>query len=215
MMTACLDADAIGAPSAQVRERLRVLVRGAVQGVGFRPFVYRLARELSLAGWVQDSTEGVTIEVEGAMPDIAFTNCTACRPRYSIIHDLPYDRARTTMARFTMCGRCREEYDGASPWARSWRPRSGFVSKRGDSAMCLAVPGRVVSVSGDDPISRMGRVDFGGIEKQVSLAFVPEAREGDFVLVHVGFAISRVDEEEARKVFDYLKEIDALERELS
>jgi hydrogenase expression/formation protein HypC len=81
--------------------------------------------------------------------------------------------------------------------------------------MCLAVPGRVVSVSGEDPVLRMGRIDFGGVEKQVSLAFVPEAREGDYVLVHVGFAISRVDEEEAQKVFEYLKEIDALERELS
>jgi len=81
--------------------------------------------------------------------------------------------------------------------------------------MCLAVPGRVTSVSGEDPVLRTGRVDFGGVEKQVSLAFVPEAREGDYVLVHVGFAISRVDEAEAQKVFEYLKEIDALERELS
>jgi hydrogenase expression/formation protein HypC len=81
--------------------------------------------------------------------------------------------------------------------------------------MCLAVPGRVVSVSGEDPVFRTGRVDFGGVQKQVSLAFVPEAREGDYVLVHVGFAITRVDEEEARKVFDYLEEIDALERELT
>lgn len=81
--------------------------------------------------------------------------------------------------------------------------------------MCLAVPGRVVSISGEDPVLRTGRVDFGGVEKQVSLAFVPEAHEGDYVLVHVGFAISRVDEEEAQKVFEYLKEIDALERELT
>ena len=81
--------------------------------------------------------------------------------------------------------------------------------------MCLAVPGRVMSVSGEDPVLRTGRVDFGGVEKEVSLAFVPDAREGDYVLVHVGFAISRVDEEEAQKVFEYLKEIDALERELT
>jgi hydrogenase expression/formation protein HypC len=72
-----------------------------------------------------------------------------------------------------------------------------------------------MSVSGEDPVLRTGRVDFGGVEKEVSLAFVPEAREGDYVLVHVGFAISRVDEEEAQKVFEYLKEIDALERELT
>jgi hydrogenase expression/formation protein HypC len=81
--------------------------------------------------------------------------------------------------------------------------------------MCLAVPGRIVSVVEGDGLSRTGRVDFGGIRKEVSLAFVPEALEGDYVLVHVGFAIARVDELEARKVFEYLKEIDALERELT
>jgi hydrogenase expression/formation protein HypC len=81
--------------------------------------------------------------------------------------------------------------------------------------MCLAVPGRVLEVSGEDPLSRRGKVDFGGIEKEVSLAFVPEANVGDYVLVHVGFALSKIGEEEARQVFAYLKEIDALERELS
>jgi hydrogenase maturation protein HypF len=164
-----------------VRERL--LVRGAVQGVGFRPFAYRLARTLELSGFVENSAQGVTIEVEGpearvagfkdrllsdrpplasvrqidatrlpangeggfavresdrrgepsalVLPDMAtcpeclrelrsphdrryrypFTNCTNCGPRYSIVLDLPYDRARTTMARFTMCARCRAEYE--------------------------------------------------------------------------------------------------------
>lgn len=81
--------------------------------------------------------------------------------------------------------------------------------------MCLAVPGRIVSVGEGEGLERTGRVDFGGIRKEVSLAFVPEALEGDYVLVHVGVAISRVDVVEARKVFEYLKEIDALERELS
>jgi len=57
-------------------------------------------------------------------------------------------------------------------------------------------------------------VDFGGIEKEVSLAFVPDVRVGDYVLVHVGFAISQVDEAEAQKVFEYLREIDALAQEL-
>jgi hydrogenase expression/formation protein HypC len=82
--------------------------------------------------------------------------------------------------------------------------------------MCLAVPGRLVDIGEEEALLRTGRVDFGGIVKEVSLAFVPEARVGDFVLVHVGFALSRLDEEEARKVFDYLKEIDAaaLEEEL-
>lgn len=81
--------------------------------------------------------------------------------------------------------------------------------------MCLAVPGRIVSLGPGEGLARTGRVDFGGIRRDVSLAFVPEALEGDYVLVHVGFAISRVDEDEARKVFSYLQEIDALERELS
>ena len=163
--------------------RLRVAVRGAVQGVGFRPFVFRLARELGLAGWVNNSTEGVFLEAEGAqprleefllrlesekpprsviqsleaswldaagfnafeirpsetggarttlvLPDIAtcpdclreifdpanrrhrypFTNCTNCGPRFSIIEALPYDRANTSMKRFTMCPACQSEYD--------------------------------------------------------------------------------------------------------
>lgn len=81
--------------------------------------------------------------------------------------------------------------------------------------MCLAVPGRVLEVSGGDALSRRGKIDFGGIEKEVSLAFVPEANVGDYVLVHVGFALSKIAEDEAREVFAYLKDIDALESELS
>ena len=55
---------------------------------------------------------------------------------------------------------------------------------------------------------RTGKVDFGGILKEVSLAYVPEARIGDYVIVHVGFALSRVDEEEAKQVFEYLREME-------
>jgi len=73
--------------------------------------------------------------------------------------------------------------------------------------MCLAVPGKIISVSGEDPLVRTGKIDFGGILKEASLAYVPEANVGDYVIVHVGFAISRVDEEEAQKVFEYLKEM--------
>lgn len=73
--------------------------------------------------------------------------------------------------------------------------------------MCLAIPGRVVSVSGDDPIMRVGRVDFGGIVKEINLAYVPEARVGDYVLAHVGFALAVIDHAEASRVFEYLKEI--------
>jgi hydrogenase maturation protein HypF len=158
-------------------------IRGAVQGIGFRPFVFRLASELKLAGWVQNSNQGVSIEIEGTKPDLEtflarletekpsrsfiqsmecswldafghigfairesesegpkaaivvpdiaicpdclreiadpanrrygypFTNCTNCGPRFSIIESLPYDRANTSMKKFTMCSYCQQEYD--------------------------------------------------------------------------------------------------------
>jgi len=73
--------------------------------------------------------------------------------------------------------------------------------------MCLAVPGRILSLSGDDPLLRTGRVDFGGLVKEINLAFVPEARVGDHVLVHVGFAISVLDAAEAERVFALLREM--------
>ena len=76
--------------------------------------------------------------------------------------------------------------------------------------MCLAVPGRLVSIEGDDPAFRTGKVNFGGIVKDVNLAYVPGANIDDYVLVHVGFALTVVDEEEAVKVFTYLKEMDEL-----
>ena len=163
--------------------RLRLQIEGLVQGVGFRPFVYRLAREVGLAGWVCNSGTGVTLEIEGpqavvnafrsrlstelpplarlgrvgaetrgclgksgftirqsadaeaptalVLPDMAtctdclaeirdaanrrfrypFTNCTNCGPRFSIIEQLPYDRANTTMRGFAMCPACQREYD--------------------------------------------------------------------------------------------------------
>ncbi len=69
--------------------------------------------------------------------------------------------------------------------------------------MCLAVPGRIESITGSD-IERMARVNFSGVVREISLAYVPEAEIGDYVLVHVGFAISKIDEEEAKKVFEYL-----------
>jgi len=166
-----------------VRTRLRLELSGAVQGVGFRPFVYRLATDLALAGWVLNDSHGVVIEVEGerdtlerfatrvdtdrpehaqllskkltwldatgeetfairhsqgsgdktvlVLPDLAtcaacheeiarpdnrrhrypFTNCTQCRPRFSIVERLPYDRPHTTMKRFVMCPACQAEYD--------------------------------------------------------------------------------------------------------
>ncbi len=168
-----------------VRQRLDI--RGAVQGVGFRPTVYRLARDMNLGGWIANTSDGVCIEIEGAsealnrfrrrledeppaaaiirridvtdlppsgdnglfeirpstvksvatatiLPDLAtceqcrtevfdpdnrrhyyaFTNCTNCGPRYSIVAGLPYDRIRTTMARFGLCPQCQAEYDEPS-----------------------------------------------------------------------------------------------------
>jgi hydrogenase maturation protein HypF len=165
------------------RARLRILVRGTVQGVGFRPFVHRRATALGLSGWVSNSSEGVALEAEGGaddlslfveairtsppknavvaaievqrieprgeaaftirpsetagtrvaqlLPDLAtcpdcvaelfsptdrryrypFINCTQCGPRFSIIEDMPYDRARTSMRHFPMCRACRAEYE--------------------------------------------------------------------------------------------------------
>lgn len=165
------------------RRRLGIDIHGAVQGVGFRPFVYRLATDMGLAGWIINDVAGVSIEVEGpaevlgrfllllsaepppravvqdlrsvwmdpigyrgfeirhsdnrgaktvlVLPDIAvcpkclseilnptdrrrgyaFTNCTDCGPRFSIIEALPYDRPNTTMHRFTMCPACQHEYE--------------------------------------------------------------------------------------------------------
>jgi hydrogenase expression/formation protein HypC len=81
--------------------------------------------------------------------------------------------------------------------------------------MCLAVPGKILSISGEDATTRMAVVSFGGAEKEASLAFVPEAALGDYVLVHAGFAISVVDADEAAQTLDYFRqmgELDELER---
>ena len=163
--------------------RKHIQVRGIVQGVGFRPFVYKLAKSLGLTGYVFNSSAGVTIEIEGGEPEVdkflqalkddppqlaeiaqitvsdievqggagfsilgsreeagefvlvspdagtcdacwrdfgdpsnrrygyPFTNCTHCGPRYTIIRDVPYDRATTTMSDFTMCAECQAEYE--------------------------------------------------------------------------------------------------------
>lgn len=76
--------------------------------------------------------------------------------------------------------------------------------------MCLAIPGRILTIDGDDPVLRSGRVDFAGVVKRVNLSYVPDAVVGNFVLVHVGFAISTVDEDEARQVFRYLDQMGEL-----
>ncbi|MGC8744700.1 MAG: HypC/HybG/HupF family hydrogenase formation chaperone [Verrucomicrobiia bacterium] len=76
--------------------------------------------------------------------------------------------------------------------------------------MCLAIPGKIISVTGEDPLERTGKVSFGGVIKEVNLAYVPEAGIGDYVIVHAGFAISKVDEKEAEEVFNYLEQIDKM-----
>lgn len=76
--------------------------------------------------------------------------------------------------------------------------------------MCLAIPGKIVSIDGADPLLRSGRVDFAGVVKQVNLAYVPEAQVGDYVLVHVGFALNTIDEHEAAQVFEHLRQMGEL-----
>jgi len=75
--------------------------------------------------------------------------------------------------------------------------------------MCLAVPGQILSIREEDAYTRAGQVRFGGIVKEVNLALTPEARVGDYVVVHAGFAISILDESEAEQVFEYVRQMDA------
>jgi hydrogenase expression/formation protein HypC len=77
--------------------------------------------------------------------------------------------------------------------------------------MCLAVPGKILHITEDGPMTRVGRVSFGGIIKDVNLAYVPEAGVDDYVIVHVGFAISTLDQQEADRVFEYLRQMDELQ----
>ncbi|HQZ15407.1 MAG TPA: carbamoyltransferase HypF [Vicinamibacteria bacterium] len=218
--------------------RLRVYVRGAVQGVGFRPAVYRIATEIGLCGWVVNSPFGVEIDIEGAaetvarfvpallqekppraiiqgletrhldpagytsfevrethtggaattlvLPDIAvcadclremsdpedrrfgypFINCTNCGPRFTIVESLPYDRARTTMARFIMCTACQVEYrdprdrrfhaqpnacPACGPRLELWDPSGAMVGARTEAlaAGLEAIrSGRILAVKG-------------------------------------------------------------------
>ena len=71
--------------------------------------------------------------------------------------------------------------------------------------MCLGVPGKVVEIGGEQRGLPMGRVEFGGVLREVCLAYVPEAQVGDYVLVHVGFAISRIDEAHANEIWEALE----------
>ncbi len=78
--------------------------------------------------------------------------------------------------------------------------------------MCLSIPGKLIKITHQlDEIFRVGKVSFDGIIKEVSLTLVPEAKVGDYVMVHVGAAISMIDEEEAKKTFDLLKQLGELQ----
>ena len=78
--------------------------------------------------------------------------------------------------------------------------------------MCLAIPGKLIEITAQlDDTFRTGKVSFGGIQKEINLCMVPDAQPGDYLLVHVGVAIGKVDEEEAKKVFRYLKDMGEVE----
>jgi hydrogenase expression/formation protein HypC len=76
--------------------------------------------------------------------------------------------------------------------------------------MCLAIPGKLIEISQDPQGVKMGKANFGGIVKQVCLEYTPEANAGDYVLVHVGFALSKVNEEEAARTYQLLEEMNQL-----
>ncbi len=82
-----------------------------------------------------------------------------------------------------------------------------------DPTVCLAIPGKILEIQEQGPL-RAARVQFGGIVRQISLNFVPEAGLGDYVMVHVGFAISRIDADEAERTYKVLEEMGELEAEL-
>jgi len=80
--------------------------------------------------------------------------------------------------------------------------------------MCLAIPGRLTDIYQKDSL-RMAKIDFGGISKEICLEYTPEAEVGDYALVHVGFAISLMDEDEAQETLKLLKEVTEFENEIS
>ncbi|MBK8481343.1 MAG: carbamoyltransferase HypF [Proteobacteria bacterium] len=199
------------------RRRLGLELQGVVQGVGYRPFVFRLATELGLSGWVRNDSAGLQIEVEGEaralqrfadrllreaprqarvvaqaqrwlsvegdtaftirnsdpattlktaliVPDLVlcgacraeimtagdrrcgypFTNCTDCGPRFSIIAALPYDRGKTTMARFAMCAACQGEYD--APGDRRFHAQPNACARCGPRLALWAPDGRALAL---------------------------------------------------------------------
>src|SRR5580704_1265668 len=98
------------------------------------------------------------------------------------------------------------------PWSQIARANRNVLTM-GRATVCLAIPGKILEIQEVGEM-RAARVQFGGIVRQVSLDFVPEAGLGDYVMVHVGFAISRVDAEEAQRTYALLEEMGALQDEL-
>jgi hydrogenase maturation protein HypF len=209
-----------------MEKRARISVRGVVQGVGFRPFVYRLAHEQNLTGWVRNTSGSVEIEAEGdedaladflvalkreapprsrvetieasyhpvkgdtdfvireshshkgarqlISPDIAtcedckreifssenrrfaypFTNCTNCGPRFTIIEDIPYDRAKTTMSAFVMCSSCQQEYD--DPLDRRFHAQPNACSACGPALKLVDRDGAPLAC--EDPLGTVSRL---------------------------------------------------------
>jgi hydrogenase expression/formation protein HypC len=80
--------------------------------------------------------------------------------------------------------------------------------------MCLAIPGKILEIDGSNELMRMGRVDFGGVVRDICLTYVPEAGVGDYVIVHTGFAINRLDEESAKESLELLEEMALLQEEI-
>ncbi|NTV29526.1 MAG: HypC/HybG/HupF family hydrogenase formation chaperone [Candidatus Omnitrophica bacterium] len=79
--------------------------------------------------------------------------------------------------------------------------------------MCLAVPGRVESIRGDEPLQRTGKVNFDGVVRDVNLAFLPDVKPGDYVIVHVGMALSKVDPAEAQQIIEDIRLINQMSQE--
>jgi hydrogenase expression/formation protein HypC len=75
--------------------------------------------------------------------------------------------------------------------------------------MCLGIPGRIESIDDQAPTARSGRVSFGGIAREINLSLVPEAAVGDWIIVHAGFALNRIDQEEAERVFELIDELES------
>ena len=94
-------------------------------------------------------------------------------------------------------------------FSKGFRDCLGRAAAEVETDMCLAIPGKVLSYFQQNGM-RMAKVQFGGIVREACLEYVPETKIGEYVLVHVGFAISRVDEEEAKRTYELLKEMDQL-----